>query len=211
MTLTQRSQSPAAGATTFESDSSFYSRLIKIASSQSEPLINWLMEPSEITRLPENPYSIHFGIPVDTGTAEDLILPRDLRETRKIAWADHIYNLFNAYSDLKKVQAEAREEGYPVPLDAALHSAVRLLPAMHKILPQRFEVYPTPDREVAIHASGGLGRSVILLCDSDGGALCLVNINNKHRRAHYSDTSALPDGFIREALSELKIQAYSDT
>ena len=58
--------------------------------------------------------------------------------------------------------------------------------------------------EVAIDAPGGPGRSVLLLCDSDGGALCLVNANGKHRRARYSDSNLLPDGFIREALAELE-------
>lgn len=113
--------------------------------------------------------------------------------------------------DMKEVQAEAREEGYPVPSDVALRNADRLLSAMRKILPQRFEVYPTPDGEVAIHASGGLGRAVVLLCDSDGGALCLVSIDGKNRRMRYSDTNALSDDFIREALGELKTQAHSVT
>ena len=111
--------------------------------------------------------------------------------------------LRDALGDLDDATAEAREEDFPIPSDTALANARRLLLAMYKLSPQRFEVYPTPDGEVAIDAPGGRGRSVLLLCDSDGAALCLVNMDGKHRRARYSDTSLLPDGFVREALEEL--------
>ena len=114
--------------------------------------------------------------------------------------------LRDALGDLDEVVAEAREEAYPVPSDAALSNARRLLIAMYKISPQRFEVYPTPDSEVAIHTPSGPGCSVLLLCDSEGGAVCLVNMNGKHRRARYSETSLLPDGFVREALEELALR-----
>ena len=91
-----------------------------------------------------------------------------------------------------------------MPSKMALGNARRLLEAMYRISGRRFEVYPTPDGEVAIDAPGETGRSVLLLCDSQGGALFLVNMNGKHRRARYSDSSLLPDGFVREALTELK-------
>lgn len=112
--------------------------------------------------------------------------------------------LRDALHDLNEAQEEAREEEFPYPSEAALRNARRLLCAMYDISPQRFEVYPTPDGEMAIDASGGPGRSVLLLCDSDGGALCLVNMNGEYRRARYSDTDRLPDGFVKEALDELK-------
>ena len=111
--------------------------------------------------------------------------------------------LRDSLRDLDKVATEAQEEGLPRPSEEAVKNARRLLRAMHRISPQRFEIYPTPDGEVAIDAPGGAGRSVILLCGSDGGALCLVNMGGVHRRARYSDTRRLPDGFVREALEEL--------
>lgn len=109
-----------------------------------------------------------------------------------------------ALQDLDSVEQEALEEGFPLPSKMALGNARRLLRAMYSISGRRFEVYPTPDGEVAIDAPGETGRSVLLLCDSKGGALFLVNMNGKHRRARYSDSSLLPDGFVREALAELK-------
>ena len=113
-------------------------------------------------------------------------------------------SLVNALRDLGEVTDEASEEGFPVPSDTALATAVHLLKEMHAISPRRFEVYPTPDGEIAIDAPGGRGQSVLLLCDSGGGALCLVNMNGDHRRARYSTAESLPDGFVREALADLQ-------
>ena len=113
------------------------------------------------------------------------------------------YELLAAAKDLKEATDEAREEGFPVPSNSALEYARTILYAVYEFSPRRYEVYPTPDGEVAIDASGGFGRSVLILCESDGGALCLVNMNGSHRRARYSDAKMLPDGFVCEALAEL--------
>ncbi|MCY3831127.1 MAG: hypothetical protein OXF89_18525 [Rhodospirillaceae bacterium] len=114
-------------------------------------------------------------------------------------------DLRDALRDLQDVVAEASEEQFPVPSEAALANARRLLPEMYRISPRRYEVYPTPDGEIAVDAPGGHGRSVVILCNSEGGALCLVNMNGAHRRAHYSNAGRLPDGFVREALAELTL------
>ena len=103
-----------------------------------------------------------------------------------------ISELNDALHDLREARDEARDEGFPQPSDIALQNAERLLREMHGISPRRFEVYPTPDGEIAIDAPDGQGRSVILLCDSEGGALCLVNLNGNHRRCpvfHHRDAS----------------------
>lgn len=115
--------------------------------------------------------------------------------------------LNDALLDLREARNEASEEGFPEPSDMALENAERLLREMYWISPRRFEVYPMPDGEIAIDASDWQRRSVLLLCDSEGGALCLVNMNGPHRRARYSTTKTLPDGFVREALADLKHQS----
>ena len=112
--------------------------------------------------------------------------------------------LNEALQDIQELTNEAFEEGFLPPSDKALNNAKRLLKEMYAISSRRYEIYPTPDNEIAIDAPGGYGRSVILLCGSDGGALCLVNMNGKHRRARYSSIGMLPDGFLREALAELE-------
>ena len=113
-------------------------------------------------------------------------------------------DLCDALRDLEEVRGEAHEEGFAVPSDVALGNARRLLHAMYRLSPRRFEVYPMPDGEIAIDVPGGPGRSILLLCGSDGGALCSVNMNGAHRRARYSDTRGLPGGFVCDAFAELE-------
>ena len=112
--------------------------------------------------------------------------------------------LSDMLDDLKGTIKEAREEGFPIPSQVAHSNAQRLLNEMYQILPRRFEVYPTPDGEVAIDVPTGRGSSVLLLCDSEGGVLCLANLQSAHRRRRYTSTSNLPDDFLREALMELE-------
>ena len=108
-----------------------------------------------------------------------------------------------ALRDLDDAVEEAQEEGFPQPGCEALENARPLLQDLSKLRPCRLETYPTPDGEVALVAPGSHGRSVLVLCDSDGGALCSVNLNGRHRRARYSSAMMLPDGFVREAMAEL--------
>ena len=70
--------------------------------------------------------------------------------------------LYDALYDLQEAKDEALEEGFPVPSEMALENAERLLREMYLISPRRFEVYPTPDGEIAIDAPGGHGRSVFV-------------------------------------------------
>ena len=111
--------------------------------------------------------------------------------------------LNDALGDLRNATDEASEEAFPFPSDVALENANRLLRELYRISPRRYEVYPTQDGEIAIDAPGGAGQSVVLLCDSDGGVLCLVNMHGDHRRAHYSAGDRIPDSFVHTALAKL--------
>ena len=113
-------------------------------------------------------------------------------------------NLLLALTDLQDVSDYAREEGFPIPSDAAIDSAERLLRDIHAITPLHLEVYPTPDGEIAVHVPNGRGRSVMLLCGSDGGALCMANLESGHRRKRYATADALPDKFLRRAFVDLE-------
>lgn len=108
-----------------------------------------------------------------------------------------------ALHDLDDVVEEAQEEGFSHPGHQALENARRLLQDLYRLHPCRLEIYPTPDSEVALCVPGGRGRSVLVLCDSDGGALCLVNLKGRHRRARYSNAAMLPDSFVLKALGAL--------
>lgn len=109
-------------------------------------------------------------------------------------------------ADLDDVIKEAHEEGFPPPSKETIELAERLLRGMYGLRPCRFEVYPTQDGEVTLHAAGPPGNSVRVLCRAAEGVLCLVNLDGRqHRRAAYKPraTAALPDGFLREALADL--------
>ena len=63
---------------------------------------------------------------------------------------------------------------------------------MYEISPRRFEVYPPPDGKIAKDAPNGAGLSVLLLCEPDGGALCLANLRDGQIHRNYANTYALP-------------------
>ena len=113
-------------------------------------------------------------------------------------------DLTDALVDLDDVFDAAREEGIPEPSKLAFENAGRLLKAMYRISPRRFDVYPAADGYIAIDGRGGYGRAVAMMCGSAGDAVCLVTIDGERRRAHYATTSGLPDDFVRQVLRELK-------
>ena len=112
-------------------------------------------------------------------------------------------DLSDAFPDLKKSIPEAEKENFPIPSELVLVNAYRILTSVHGIAPGMYEVYPTPDGEIAIDAPGGYGRTVVLFCDSDGGFVCPVNMEGRHRRAHCSDAGSLPDSIVRKVPDEL--------
>ena len=146
------------------------------------------------TRLHEAPQNLRAGVnlPVEGFQTQS-------EETVGVA------DLLAALDDLDDVVREARDEGFQTPSEETIGVAERLLRAMYELRRCRFEVYPTQDGDVAVSAPGGHGRSVIVVCDSEGGVLCSVNLNGQHRRAVYDSRSAtaLPDGFVQEALAAL--------
>lgn len=111
--------------------------------------------------------------------------------------------LHDALADVNGSPAEAQAEGFPIPTTAAIDHAQRVVRFMHGLLSSRIEAYPTPDAEIAVVAPGGPGRSVMVLLDSQDGALVTVNLSGNHRRARYSQAHDLPDAFLREALADL--------
>lgn len=111
--------------------------------------------------------------------------------------------LANALRDLHEINEEADEEGIPPPSESAIANADHLIREIYDILPRQYMVELLPEGVIAITVPGGFRRSVILLCESEGGALCSVNINGEHRRKRYPHADQLPDRFLREALNEL--------
>ena len=112
--------------------------------------------------------------------------------------------LAQALEELDQVVDEAQSEGYEIPNSIAIDNAKRIVKRIYDNLLHPFQVYPMPDGEVAVDITNGVGSSVLILCCSDGSTLCFVNICGNQRRAHYSSSDALPDGFMQEALEELQ-------
>ena len=111
--------------------------------------------------------------------------------------------LCDALADLREAAEYAEEEDFPIPSKSAIVNAELLLREIHKISALHLEVYPTLDGEIAVHVPNGRGRSVLLLCDSVGGALCLANLESEHRRKSYPTADTLPDKFLRQALVDV--------
>ena len=109
----------------------------------------------------------------------------------------------------EQVVKEAQSEGYEIPGSIAIVNAEYIIRRIFDDLLCPFEVYPMPDGEVAIDVTNGNGSSVLILCCSNGSTLCCVNIDGNHRRAHYSNSDALPDSFMCEALEELQQEQNS--
>lgn len=111
--------------------------------------------------------------------------------------------LANALRDLDELNDEAVEEGIEPPAESTIANADRLLRVIYDILPRQYLVELLPEGIIAITVPGGFQRSVMLLCESDSGARCSVNMSGKHRRKRYAHADQLPDRFLSEALSEL--------
>ena len=111
--------------------------------------------------------------------------------------------LEEALVDLRASPDEAKDEDLPIPSTKALQNGEHVLREMYSMWCRRFEVYPMPNGEIAIDAPTGPGRSILIICDSEGGALCAVNFDRTYRRARYSDARMLPDGFLRDAIRDL--------
>ena len=116
-----------------------------------------------------------------------------------ISNADHIPAV-----DRAQLTHEAQEEGFPIPDSIAFDNAERCLREMYAISPRCYEVYPTHEGEIVIDAPSGFGTSVVLMCDSTGGALCLANLKNGQRHRQYAGAHALPADFLRAALIDLE-------
>ena len=108
-----------------------------------------------------------------------------------------------ALDELNGAVDEAREEELQEPSKQAIKNARELITAVCGWHSAPVEVYPTREGDIAIYASGNGRRSVEILCEAGGSAMCLVNLNGRHRRAIYDEAEMLPDGFLREALAEI--------
>lgn len=115
-------------------------------------------------------------------------------------------SLADALADLRAARQEAAEERFAPPSDATIQNAERLQNAMHAILPCRYEVYPTPDGEIAIDAPAKPRTAVIAICEPGGNALRFVHTDARKKRRRFP-AADLPNEFLRDGLLSLAIPA----
>ena len=121
------------------------------------------------------------------------------------AWLDTVPADMNAaLTDLAEVKEEALEDGYLEPTEDAVHCAERLLRRSYEFLPQRYEVYPMPEGEIALDPPSGFKQSILFLCRPDGSVHCMLNLNGVHETFTFESEQVLPEQFLRETLLRLK-------
>lgn len=110
-------------------------------------------------------------------------------------------DLEEALADLRATPEEAVEQGYARPTalalakpDAFCARCMRYAPPVSKSIQRLTERSPSLRRP---------RHSVMVICESNGGALCTVNMDGEHRRARYSTADNLPDDFCTDALDQL--------
>ena len=119
--------------------------------------------------------------------------------------------LARALAQLKQIDEEAAEEGYPSINDEAKRKAKRLLFAVSGY-PIEPAVYPSMDGEIAIYFKSPVAAAALLiLVNSEDGAACYSSIHGESRRKRYDGSSKLPDDFLMERLRALRESALSQT
>ncbi len=109
----------------------------------------------------------------------------------------------DAIEELKHIDEEVAEEVLPEISVYTKEKAESIILALPKyaIAPV---IYPTMDGEIAIYFKlPDTSSSVLILVANDGQAACFSYIGGKNRRARYSDSSELPDEFVKEQLRVL--------
>ena len=174
------------------SDKGHWSECVQISPHIGESeIVGYLVKVNRVigTESPGNSF-YHSGV-FDAwieGTGEPVIVSEPLKE---------------ALVDLEEAIREAELEGFPVPTSKAQGNARSILRAIFSLYQRRFEVYATPDGEIAIDALDGRGGSFLVLCASSGSVLCMVNSQDGHKRQRYDSADALPDIFVKDALAKM--------
>ena len=113
-------------------------------------------------------------------------------------------DLVEALLDLYSSPKVAEEDGDVVPEEHALQKAERVLRAVYRAAPRPYSVYPMSDGDIAIDAHTPHGTKVVVMCDPNASARCLVHIDGEFSQQNYDDPSIIPDRFIMDALERTR-------
>ena len=109
--------------------------------------------------------------------------------------------------ELRNVENEAAEDGYPIPNEVATSNAEKTLKRLFRNYPARYTICPTEEGDIAISVPvAGIGRAMTVECDSDGGLICFVNVDGHMRRMkdYDADMAWESSDFIVRALGDLR-------
>ena len=120
-------------------------------------------------------------------------------------------DLLEALLDLYDAPRTAEEDGDIVPDRDTLLRAEDILRAMYRTDPRPYSVYPMPYGDIAIDAHSPQGSKVVIMCDPNGTARCLVYLNGESDIREYHDPSVIPDSFVRDALQKTRIASTKYT
>ena len=98
------------------------------------------------------------------------------------------------------LEDDAADAGNSVPAENVINEAKRIVTGLGSYLPDSTDVYTMEGGKIAVELFGTTGRGFLLVCEPNGGALCVVTVDGKSRRARYETSTILPDGFLREGL-----------
>jgi len=110
--------------------------------------------------------------------------------------------LGEALHDLHSSIEEAQQEEFYAPSAIAMENAEQFIRNLYALSSRRLEVYPTPDGEIAVVAPFP-GKSVMVLCDSDGGGLLMAHMAEGHWRARYADAREIPSFLLQRAIEDM--------
>ena len=135
--------------------------------------------------------------------------PVNLQSCNRFRWgglsytADVYAERTQGQIDLDELMEEVTEKGYKPPPPEVLNEAKRIFRALRGNDPERrFSISPGPEGDISLDSQ--IDRDyVLLVCDPNGGALCLTDICGDQADRTYSTTFELPDIFINEAFRKL--------
>ncbi len=78
--------------------------------------------------------------------------------------------------------------------------AERVFGDMFSYAPRPYAIYAMPGGAIAVDAHSPEGSKVVVLCDPNGGARCLLYLDGEFESRDYHDPSVLPDDFVKDAL-----------
>ena len=114
--------------------------------------------------------------------------------------------LADALAELAEVDDEIAEDDLPQVSDTTKAEAERLVRALTQRAPASvlLAVYPTQDAGIALHFKApGMSGTVVILLSDGGRADCHAYVDGRSRRAHYQNSSDLPDAFVLDQLRRL--------